>query len=363
MLESDIWHCLNKSALNVTNTNTLPARIIPLADSTLSIVGALFNLFTAFTILVRCKRIGKFPTSSFFYINVCLANFIECINSIVIHYSSKFEGAHQSHSDVNYALFIASGIEDIVHFVRHCLFLPIYLARLLSIVRPHLFIYANSLRMRKWELITCFAIWGSGIVIGGFRCFFRIEVANKSTKYLSNHSMNRASFWLIMVNEMMMICCFIISLSTIIYMTKLLYQNRAGCLQPEPETGAGFQIIDQKNMIYMSVQVGLKLLLSLFLIDVICGIYLNILSALVLKIHSSPGCYPALFVTIRNTLVTTSNFIYSYHVMGVVYGVCVCTVLLFQGTMRQTMVFIGRKMSCATAASIYSRDNQDVLYN
>ena len=356
---SDVWHCLNKSSL-IPTTN-YPTKVLPILDSSVSALGALVNLFTALTIFVRCKRMGTFPTSSIFYSNVCLVNFVECANSIVIHNSAKFEAGH-SKSDVNYFLNISSGVQDAVHFCRLALFLPIYLTRLLAIVKPLMF-STHTAGRKKWEGLLCIIIWMTGIIVGGFRCFLRIEKVDG--KYLSSAVTSRISFWLVMVTVIFYSCSFIISLLTIIVILKILYQNRcppdcyhSNLEQENPLDHTGFQVIDKKNVIFESAKSALKLMLAFTAIDVIFNVYLNILSFSVLKIYLSEPCLPAIFVNIRNFLSTTSNFVYSYHFLGVLHGMCICGVLLGQKTMLQTIKFGARcvGLTGSSAAMVLYRE-------
>ena len=125
---NDVWHCLPRSALH-TNTNyTFPNKVLPVIDHSLSLMGALINLLLLLAIYVKRKRSGTMSSSSIFCVSICCANLIECANSILLYASSKSDGR------INYCLFIATGVQDIVHSVKVGSMMPIFIIRLLFVV-------------------------------------------------------------------------------------------------------------------------------------------------------------------------------------------------------------------------------------
>ena len=157
--------------------------------------------------------------------------------------------------------------------------------------------------------------------------------------------MNTISFCLILVNGLVEILGIAVSFATVCYMMKIFCRYRSLRTESDPDELDPHNpiVVDKDISIYYSVKSTLQVLMILFITDLIFDMYhVTLLSILALKIYLTPGCYPEVFVQIRNYLGTTTNFIYSYHCLGVLNGMSVCLIFLLQNTMQQTVKFMWR---------------------
>ena len=338
---ADFWHCLNRSDL-LNNTNyTFPNKALPVIDQTFSFLGAVINILFMLTIYVRCKRLGTTPLSSIFYACICLANLVECANCILIFKSSEV-GPTLPTDGINYYLYIASGIEDTIHFVRIGFFLPVYVIRLMYVVLPTRF-SAHSRPVIHWDKVYCVSIWILGALIGGFRAYIRIKIAELEGDKAG--VMEKISFALVLVNLVFHGVGMGVFFGTILYLIKIYCKYRPRPVEnPDCEecNRQGFQVIDRGNVIFSAVNPALQLLTLLFFTELIFHVYLALLSFVTMKIYFTPACYPEVFVKIRNYLGTPSNFVYSYHCLGVLHGITICIIFFSQNTMKQTVRFMWR---------------------
>ena len=342
---TDFWHCLNLSSLHSNITSIFPDKVLPVLDHCFSLLGALINIFFMLTIYVRGKRLGTTPLSSIFYAFICLANFIECVNSIVIHRSKQVAHGLDSHK-INYYLYVASGIEDVIHFVRIGLFLPVYVIRLMYVLMPQRFNAYNTTAL-IWDKVYCIFLCIVGCVIGSFRTYARIKIAmidDDSQGDDDIHMMEMVSFVLILINVAFHLVSMVIFLATILCLVRFYFKVRCVETRSEPDDGnrQGFLIIDRSNVILNAIKPALQLLTLLFITELVFHSYLSIISFASMKIYFTPGCYPEIFVKIRNFLGTPTNFVYSYHCLGVLHGVTICVIFFLQNTMKQTVRFMWR---------------------
>ena len=345
---ADIWNCQNASAFHHNTNFTFPNKILPVADHALSFLSAIINLLLLLTLYVRCKRLGTAPLSSIFCVNICIAHLLESANVILLMKSSEAPLAIGS----NIFTFIASGVEDLKHFVRVGFFLPIYLIRLLYVLSPGRFLPLQE-RRSKLELCYCLLIWVVGIGIASGRTYVRLNIVQASSDELG-----KIASGLIAVVEIFSAVGGIVSLATTICMARLFFKYRSTepnqCSATSPDATAdrhGYHHGDRQGdrhgdlhgkMVYESIKSGLQILLAFQLTDIVFSIYLNILSVLAIKFYFSPGCWPELFVQIRNYLGTPTNFVYSYHCLDVLHGICVSIIFFLQKPMRQTVRFMLR---------------------
>ena len=331
---NDVWHCLPRSALH-TNTNyTFPNKVLPVIDHSLSLMGALINLLLLLAIYVKRKRSGTMSSSSIFCVSICFANLIECANSILLYASSKSDGR------INYCLFIATGVQGIVHSVKVGSMMPIFIIRLLFVVS----LSSHRERCgRKWEKTYCYVFWVSATVVGGIRTYLRIEQKKaRGDQDMLENSMTKISFCLIMANGLVSFFGQAVSFTTVSYVMKIFLRYRPSKTSPDPHATcpAVLKVTDKDNAIYNSIKSRLQVLIILFTTDLVFGAYHFLLAAASLKIYFTPGCYPEVFVKIRNYLGTTTNFLYSYHCLGVLHGICICIIFLVQKTMKHTVRFM-----------------------
>ena len=318
---SDMWNCQNASVFHHNTNFTFPNKILPAADHALSLLSAIINLLLLLTLYVRCKRLGSAPLSSIFCVNICIAHLLESANVILLMKSSEAPLA----IGVNIFTFIASGVEDLKHFVRVGFFLPIYLIRLLFVLSPGRFLPLQE-RRSKLELCYCLLIWVVGIGIAGARTYARLMIAKTSSAELG-----KIASGLIAVVEIFFAAGEIVSLATTICMARLFFKYRSTETNPRSSNSPHAAEPDRHGrIVYESVKSGLQILLSFQLTDIVFSIYLNILSILAIKFYISPGCWPELFVQIRNYLGTPTNFVYSYHCIDVLHGICVSIIFFLQ---------------------------------
>ena len=235
---------------------------------------------------------------------------------------------------------VACGIEDVIHFVRVGFFLPIYIIRLLYVVIPQKII-TQSRRVITLKKAFCLTIWAIGISIGGLRFYARLMIFEKGNDDddKSSERWGKVSFSMIAVIMVFGVVGMTVSLVSVLCMAKILYKHR-----PDRNT-ASDMIVEGRKEIYNSIKSGLLLLLALYITDSVFNVYLTLLSLVAMKIYFTPGCYPEVFIQIRNYLGTTTNFFYSYHCLGVLHGICICIIFFSQNTMRKTVMFIWRVAS------------------
>ena len=342
ILSTDLWHCQNMSFLHHNKNYTFPNIILPVLDQSLSALGAMINTFLILTIYIRGKRSGSINMSSLFLINICLINLVECANCILI-YKSNEDDHNRSGQNINYYLSIASEVQKVTNFVRLTFMLTIYLIRLLYISSPSSLLSLCGERGRFRGKVYCITIWTLGIVIGGFGIYAR-TVKAMDLDYVDAR-IQHISLYLQIVNEILHVAGLTVSLTTIIYLALLFskYQfknNIVSNLDATDSRDHGVPKVKEKNLIHCSVKSALGTLLHFYLVDLILSCYPTLLSVTLMKTQFTPGCYPAVFVLIRNYLGTNTNLIYSYHCLGVLYGISVCLIFLFQNAMGQTVKYM-----------------------
>ena len=326
----DLWHCLNLSAIHYNTDHSLPNIVLPAADQTFSSIGTIINILLILTIHVHCKISGDISWTLTFYTNMCLANVMECANCWLIYQSSE----HEEPPHISTYLTVASGVQDTVHFVRIGFMLPLYIIRLLYVASPSRVMGENPGRYMRRGRMYCCVIWTLGASIGAVRTYARTKI-NAGTDN-PDDKMEEISFCLLLVNIAAFVLWMTVPLVTILYLLRLVYKYRYNAADTE-----SLLIENQDNhMICSSLKSALASLMLFYLTDMISAIYLTLLTITALKIHHTPGCYPAVFLLIRNYLGTATNFVYSYHCLGVLYGACICVILFSQNTMKRTLRFI-----------------------
>ena len=100
----------------------------------------------------------------------------------------------------------------------------------------------------------------------------------------------------------------LVSLATVLYLTGFLLKHR-----PTRTTGPGSEPSPDRYFIYRSIKSCLLTLVLLFLIDLIFDINLALHYVLKMKRLVSPGCYPEVFIKMRNYFGSPTNYMYSYH--------------------------------------------------
>ena len=335
----DFWHCLNESSIHKNTNNTFPNLILPVLDHSFSSLGVVINVFLLLTIYVWYRRCGTISSSSIFCVSICLANLIECINSLILF------GCGRVSSKANQCVYVAAGILDVVQSVRINSTFPIFLIRLLYVLSPQTLVKFRT-RFGRWEKTFCQFFWVSAAVIGGFRTFLRIKMSMKDVNGTGSNNwwkyMNRISFCLILVNGLISFIGIALSFLTICYLVTVLckcHWSKSKSDAQERSTSHSVSL-DHKNLIADSVRSCLKPLTVLFIADSIFQIYQALLSLTALKIYLSPGCYPEIFVQIRNYLGTSINYVYSYHCLDVIHGISVCIIFFLQKPFKQAIRFM-----------------------
>ena len=223
----------------------------------------------------------------------------------------------------------------------------------------------NQTRGLTVEKIFCLIIWVTGISIGVFRTYARIKIEQENDDE-AVAALEKICFVLITATVLLHLVGMIVSSVSVLCMVKLLckYSPVRSDVGPDSSSdgsdGQDLLIIDRDNMIliYHSVKSGLQVLLALYLTDLVFSVYLNILSVFTMKIYLTRGCYPEVFVQIRNYLGTTTNFIYSYHCIDVIHGMCICIIFFLQNSMKQTVKFMWRFASLVMTCLLRRRSSR-----
>ena len=351
----DPWNCRNRSAIHHNTNQTFPNVILPVLDQTLSLLGALTNTFLIVTIIVRCKKWGFTSCSSSFYVSICVINLVECANCLLIYKSS----VHWDHLKVNMYLLTASGVQDIVHFVRIGSTLPLYIVRLLFVASSSTMLNMSVVRHRNGGMIYCGILWTLGTGIGAVRTYARTKITDHQ-----DDTMRQISFYLLLLNMVAHILALVVPMVTILYLTRILFKYRSGAdttTSGDSDTHTSSRTHDsesvdqeygwrdvtsrsvtsRESMLYTSARRALSMLLCLSLIDMVSYSYLTLLTVTTLHVHfTQPTCWPAVLVDIKNYLGTPTNFVYSYHSLGVIYGISVSVLLFVQGAVRLTVRYM-----------------------
>ena len=335
----DFWHCLNESSIHKNTNKTFPNLILPVLNHSFSSLGVVINVFLLLTIYVWYKRCGFISSSSIFCVSICLANLIESMNSIALF------GCGQISSEANQCVYVAAGILDVVQSVRIGSTFPIFLIRLLYVVSPQTLVKFRT-RFGRSEKTYCKFFWLFAAVVGGFRTFLRIKMSVKDVNGTGSNNwwkyMNHISFCLILVNGSISFIGIALSFLTICYLVTVLCKCHWSKSKSHAEENSSYHSVslDHKKVIAHSVKSCLRPLTVLFIADSIFQIYQALLSVIALKIYLSPGCYPEIFVLIRNYLGTSINYVYSYHCLDVIHGISICIIFCLQKPFKQAIRFM-----------------------
>ena len=326
---SDVWHCRPHKDIHYNTNHTFPNHILPILDQTLSCAGALVNLVLITAIVVQHRNRGS-TFSSIFYLHIYLANLAECANSLLIYENTR----HRNPPKVSDFLIIASGVQDIIHFARIGFMLPLYLVRLLHVVAPIRAACTCRCQVgarRVKEIVYCVCVWTLGVGVGAVRTYARTRTSSQE-----DSTMQKISFYLMILNLVTHTIGWMVPPVTIACVVRAARRYRAQQDNSTPDLTPSTESRDLHSVF----KSALRTLVGLYLVDLILKSYLILLTALTLKINHDPACYPALFVTIRNYLGSPTNFVYSYHSVGVLYGIVVCLVLNSNRNVTQTVVYI-----------------------
>jgi hypothetical protein len=284
--------------------------------------------------------LGTTLSSSLLCANIGIVQLIMCANTVLLLESSRAPldtNGTKYHNGTNVYTLAAAGVENTFRFVRVGFLLPIYLIRLLYVVSPHRIIHHQS-RGLSSEKLYCVIIWAVGISIAGFRTYVRIVRLKETEDEKSVVTLQKIAASILIVTELFHLVGMALALLSILYMTKTLLKHRPDNIGPGPNRSSNAQ--NNRGTIYSTVKSSLQMLTLLFLTDLIFVVYLSLHYAMALKMKLTPGCYPELWVRMRNYLGTPTNFIYSYHCLDVLHGIFTCLIFFLQSTMRHTLKFM-----------------------
>ena len=282
----------------------------------ISLFCLVINVLVIVVIHVRCINSESFPASFVFFISITAAGMLEAVNTFVIF--------------TDY-IIIASSIEDIVHFIRWASLVPIYGIRLIYLVK-HTILF-NLSRASK---ITCYVVWVVAITIGVLRGLYRESVAQGKDSHRFEKFI-RYYLILLMVSGLL---CYAFQIITIIVMTQKYYKLQRYDTSRQ-RAGDDYMFVSKESVKLDMVQTGLKLLLAIIFIDICCTSYLFSLT-MVYFVDSS--CQSRYSVFLHKVLLTKRSFVYSYHIFGVIYGICLAITLLCQRSMYKILKILIRKI-------------------
>ena len=166
--------------------------------------------------------------------------------------------------------------------------------------------------------------------------------------------MNLELSWLAIL-EFLHLVGVLVSLASVLYLTRFLLKHRPTRTAPGSEPSPDWCFI------YRSVKSCLLTLVLLFLIDLIFDINLALHFVLGMKKLASPGCYPEVWIKMRNYLGSPTNYMYSHHCPDVFNGICTALVFIFQKSLKETarLLWVGMIRGVRIVmASLFSRGSK-----
>ena len=344
---SDTWNCENGTLIHYNTSHIFPNKILPVLDHSLSFLGATIISLLIFTIYIRYKILKSTPLSSLLLINVCLAQLLICASSILLFLSSKAPldlPANANHfNGTNVYTFVADGVVHTFRIVRVCSFMMIYIVRLLHETHP-CWLLLNRRRLLSLEKSYCLAVWVIGFAVGGYWIFIGIKIL--SQKESESDAEYMASFSIDVFIEICNLAGMIVSLASVIYLTRFLFKNRPTRREPNPNPSS------DKYSIYHSIKSCLQILTLLFLFDLIFDVDLALHFVIfVMRYLSPPDCYPEVWLKMLNYLGTPTNYMYAHHCPDVLHAILTSLVFLLQKSLRLELK-LALRMMCWTVGRI-----------